>query len=241
MAAKEIAQNFDLGAKFYDENADLQWLCANNLAEIAGSYLKNGDDVVDLGSGTGFVGRALGFEVVEVDFSLQMLRASDQENGVCACVEELPFADNCFDGVVSSFALQWVADFEALLGEVRRVLKGRGYFIFSLPVFGSLQGLRRANLESGADFLILDLPKFEDILPKIEKFMTVEEIFSRKIIKKHENGVAALRKIKKIGAKHYLRNKKPLNRKKIEKFNDFFLKECNNEVNWEIKYFICHV
>jgi len=52
---------------------------------------------------------------------------------VCATATALPFADDTFDIVFSSFgALQFVADGEVMVGEVTRVLRPGGTFAFSI-------------------------------------------------------------------------------------------------------------
>jgi ubiquinone/menaquinone biosynthesis C-methylase UbiE len=105
-------------------------------------------EIVDLGTGTGTLARAMirrwpVARVTAVDLSDEMLRATqraaDEEFGPAvsarlalqqAPADRLPFADDAFDLVVSSFVLQLVPNREAVYREVRRVLRPGGRFAF---------------------------------------------------------------------------------------------------------------
>lgn len=101
-------------------------------------------DVLEIGSGAGQCSRwvcAQGGRGIGLDLSYRQLQHSrriDEATGVlvpsvCATATALPFADRSFDVVFSSFgALQFVADGEALLSEVARVLRPGGRFAFSV-------------------------------------------------------------------------------------------------------------
>src|SRR5215217_4269748 len=61
-----------------------------------------GQRVLDVGAGTGLLGRALGaggVRVVESDASLQLLRQATAKERVAAAAEKLPFGDGVFDAV----------------------------------------------------------------------------------------------------------------------------------------------
>lgn len=47
----------------------------------------------------------------------------------------LPFADNTFDKVICSEVLEHIADYQAVLTEIERVLKPGGHFVASVPRF----------------------------------------------------------------------------------------------------------
>ncbi len=100
--------------------------------------------VLELGSGAGQCSRWLrsqGAEAFGLDLSerqLQHSRRIDEHTGltvpsVCGTATVLPFADDAFDVVFSSFgALQFVADDLDLLAEVARVTRPGGTFAFSV-------------------------------------------------------------------------------------------------------------
>jgi demethylmenaquinone methyltransferase / 2-methoxy-6-polyprenyl-1,4-benzoquinol methylase len=77
---------------------------------------------LDLGSGTGatdFGGR----EVVGLDPVVEMLELSPVSNRVVAIGEELPFKDECFDGVFSGFVFRNLTSIDETLAEIERVLR----------------------------------------------------------------------------------------------------------------------
>ncbi len=104
----------------------------------------DGRDVLEVGSGAGQCSRwvvAHGGRGIGLDLSfrqLQHARRIDEESGVrvpsvLGTATQLPFADDAFDVVFSSFgALQFVADIEAAVAETARVLRPGGRFAFSI-------------------------------------------------------------------------------------------------------------
>jgi SAM-dependent methyltransferase len=104
----------------------------------------DGRDVLELGSGAGQCSRwvrVCGGRSYGLDLSARQLQHSrriDEESGVVvpsvrATATALPFGDATFDVVFCSFgALQFVADIDACLDEVARVLRPGGRFAFSI-------------------------------------------------------------------------------------------------------------
>jgi ubiquinone/menaquinone biosynthesis C-methylase UbiE len=105
-----------------------------------------GAPVLDAGCGTGVLSLALaerGFEVTAVDHSPEMLaiaRRKASEAGLSprirfeeGDVTRLPFADESFAGATAQGVLHHVADTEASLGELKRVVKGGGFVFISEP------------------------------------------------------------------------------------------------------------
>ena len=99
-----------------------------------------GECVLDAGCGAGHLAEALtdrGGEVVGVDVSHEMLAyARDRvPNGDFAQADlgsRLPFHDGSFDGIVSSLAFHYVADWEPLFRELHRVLGPDGWIVCSV-------------------------------------------------------------------------------------------------------------
>jgi SAM-dependent methyltransferase len=106
------------------------WL-ADNLRSVRNSA--GGGTLLDIGAGSGFVSRcAAGIfdERVGLDLSRKILAANSDafEMGVCADVDDMPFADGSFDAAVCFAVLHHMYDFEGLVSEVARVLKPGGIF-----------------------------------------------------------------------------------------------------------------
>jgi ubiquinone/menaquinone biosynthesis C-methylase UbiE len=113
-----------------------------------------GYKVLDLGCGTGDFCKILksrgADSIVGVDISSNMLALAKEEpvDGIeffNLPMEELKFAADSFDLVVSSLALHYVADVFTLFQNVRDWLKPSGVFLFSMehPIATSSQGFHR--------------------------------------------------------------------------------------------------
>lgn len=102
--------------------------------------IKPGEDVLDIGSGPGFLAADLadltgpGGSVTGIDLSQQMVKRASARNtrpwlrydqGDAAA---LPYDDSCFDVAVSTQVAEYVPDIEAFCAELFRVLRpgGRG-------------------------------------------------------------------------------------------------------------------
>ncbi len=127
----------------YTEDADLGLGCG---IPTEFSEIKQGDTVLDLGSGAGndcFVARAIVGEngkIIGLDFSDMMLEKA-RENAeklkysnvkfVRGDIEEMPFSSNSMDIVVSNCVINLVPDKVKAFAEVHRVLKPGGQFSIS--------------------------------------------------------------------------------------------------------------
>lgn len=109
---------------------------------IAAAEIGKGDDVLDVGCGTGVLTRELthhvgetgsstGFDLSESMLGVARVRCPDatfkQGN-----VAELPFDDQSFDVVISSFMLMFVPDPQQAVREMRRVLRPGGRLVVSV-------------------------------------------------------------------------------------------------------------
>ena len=109
-----------------------QW--PDRVLDIAG--LATGDEVLDVGCGTGIVARAAARRldgsgsVTGMDINDGMLdvarRAPESVTWRHGPAEHLPFPDQTFDRVVSQFALMFFADQAAALAEMARVTRPGG-------------------------------------------------------------------------------------------------------------------
>jgi SAM-dependent methyltransferase len=107
------------------------------------------ESILDLGCGDGQLTvrlAATGASVVGVDASPEMLTAA-RSRGVNAhqgCAESLPFADRSFDAVFSNAALHWVRGQDAMMAQVRRVLRPGGRFVAEMGGQGNVAAIRVA-------------------------------------------------------------------------------------------------
>jgi arsenite methyltransferase len=190
--------------KGYNPDADLGLGCGlpTQFAQI-----KEGDTVIDLGSGAGndcFVARhetgAAG-KVIGIDFTEKMIAKARENadkmgfNNVefrFGDIDNMPVADNVADVVVSNCVLNLVPDKDKVIKEIYRVLKPGGHFSISdIVLVGSLpDGLREdaemyAGCVAGAiqkeDYLgLLKQEGFDSITIQKEKVITIpDDILSK--------------------------------------------------------------
>lgn len=132
---KKVAQSFSRAASTYDSVAQLQRDIGAQLFSQLPDGLPTQSTVLDLGSGTGFFTRRLAAkypesQIVGLDIAEGMLHyAAMQQDGIswlCSDAELLPLADNSFDIIFSSLAIQWCNNLPQLMAELARVLKPGG-------------------------------------------------------------------------------------------------------------------
>ena len=117
-----------------------RWNKAMKIISILGDFGKNGGkgkerlSLLDIGTGNGEIAHFMGefYNVVSVDVTDQR----DVHEGFTFMQldeQELPFADNHFDVVVSNHVIEHVPDAEKHLSEIRRVLKNDGLVYLATP------------------------------------------------------------------------------------------------------------
>lgn len=146
--------------KGYNPDADLGLGCGlpTQFAKI-----RQGDTVVDLGSGAGndcFIARAETGEtgkVIGVDFTPAMIELARRNNDVRGFnnvefrqgdIENLPLAANTADVIVSNCVLNLVPNKDAVIKEIFRVLKKGGHFSISDIV---LEGTLPPKIQEAAE------------------------------------------------------------------------------------------
>jgi SAM-dependent methyltransferase len=105
----------------------------------------SGLDVLDVGRGEGIVSRALataGARVVGIDSTRTLIAHAEAAErarpaGVVYRVDDGTIlhtvADDSVDGVIAALSLNNIADLDAALGSVRRVLRPNGFLTFTVP------------------------------------------------------------------------------------------------------------
>ena len=132
---ERIAPRYDLMNRLMTGGQDQTW----RREVIRRARLFPGASLLDLGAGTGDLGRAAlrqapDGRVVLADFSTGMMRVGRVRPGTAlnwsaADALALPFPDGAFDAIVSGFLLRNVADLGRALAEMLRVLKPGGRMV----------------------------------------------------------------------------------------------------------------
>ena len=147
---RQVAASFSRAAASYDSVAELQRDVGNELLRrLPTDHAPQ--RWLDLGCGTGYFSRALAErfslgEGLALDIAEGMLNHARPLGGaqyfIAGDAERLPLQDASCDLVFSSLAVQWCADFAAVLNEAYRVLKPGGVLAFASLCVGTLYELR---------------------------------------------------------------------------------------------------
>ncbi|HEY5589378.1 MAG TPA: arsenite methyltransferase [Paludibacter sp.] len=201
-----------VNVKGHNADADLGLGCGipTQFAKI-----KEGDSVLDLGSGAGndcFVARAIVGEtgkVTGIDFTVAMNEKALANNAklgytnvefIQGDIEEMPLDDNQFDIIVSNCVLNLVPDKNKAFSEMYRVLKPEGHFCMSdVVIKGTLPEKLQKDAEmyagcvSGAiemdEYLeIINNQGFKDIVIHKEKVISIPENVLENYLTKEEIG-----------------------------------------------------
>lgn len=251
----EIMRSFNNAVATYDEAAFLQREVADRLLERLDYIRIRPKIIVDLGAGTGYCSKHLEqrykkAKILTFDLSEHMLLQSkrnkkwfDRKRYICGDAENLPFASQSVDLLVSNLMLHWCNRIDKAIFEMQRVLKPNGVLLFSTLGPDTLYELREswANTDSGVHVhTFTDMHFIGDYLQKAQfddpvvdmEFITVTYNDLRRI----------LIDLKNLGTQNIAKNRlKGLTGKtKFKKFTDAYEKFRNDEglipVTYEIIY-----
>ena len=140
-----MTQTWDTQA--YEKNGAFVHALAGGVLEWLDA--KPTETILDLGCGDGQLTQRIasaGAIVIGVDASPEMVAAarsrSVQADEVSA--ESLPYPGSTFDAVFSNAALHWVRDQDAMMAQVRSVLKPGGRFVAEMGGHGNIAAIRVA-------------------------------------------------------------------------------------------------
>ena len=149
---RQVAASFSRAAATYDSVAELQRAVGGELTKRLPTAL-GFRCWLDLGCGTGYFSRVLAHRFqastgIALDIAEGMLRHARAQGAstyhIGGDAEHLPLRDGCCDLIFSSLAVQWCANFAAVLSEAWRVLQPGGILAFASLCAGTLQELRES-------------------------------------------------------------------------------------------------
>jgi malonyl-CoA O-methyltransferase len=150
-----VKKSFNSSAETYDHYAGLQEEMGARLLELIDERPGDGSRILDIGMGTGnltaqLCGAYPGAMVHGCDIAFNMISharvklAAQPLLFTASDAEQLPYCSSAFDLVASNFTYQWLDTWDEALGEVMRVLRPGGPFIFSAFGSGTFCELRQA-------------------------------------------------------------------------------------------------
>jgi SAM-dependent methyltransferase len=162
----------------FSEGADPEYV--EQILPLAAEHLAGAERVLDVGCGEGQIARLAiaggASHVVGVDPTrAQVLEAVARGGGPVyarAGAASLPFADASFDAVVACLVFEHITDVDAAIGEVARVVRPGGRFLFFLN-----HPLLQTPNSGWIDDQILDPPEqYWRIGPYLTESHTIEEV-----------------------------------------------------------------
>lgn len=244
-----IAAAFGRAAASYDNHAAFQRDVGYKLLDLMPERLQ-GKKILDLGCGTGYFSQHFieaGAELVCADLSAEMLKqaqarcgAGNAEFTLCDA-ESMPFADESFDYVFSSLALQWCEDLSVPLKEIRRILKPGGGVYFSTLLEGSLFELNQAWSEVDSHQHVNRFISRNKVkLALAQAGYADHHLFLDTITLRYASAFALMKDLKGIGATHVSgRSKGLVSRRSLIQVETAYRAFCGADGDLPATYQVC--
>ncbi len=215
----KVRHAFSGAVKNYDKHAELQREVGRRLLAHLEFTKINPENILDIGCGTGFFTRLLAGK-----YKKAHIHATDiSESMVCHTKAQhpkrlpwqrkyhhsvgdaiaLPFKDASFDLVTSNLTIQWVPEAQAMMKEMRRVLKPGGLMLFSTFGRRTLVELKQTLAHVSPEHTSSVLP-FADVMSlgnslgecAVEGLVTDADLFTLT----YPNALSLMQELKGLGA-----------------------------------------
>jgi len=139
---RAVAAYYDEWAATYDETLEnWDYQAPNDAAVSLCEYLKSGDDILDVGCGTGLLAKAisrhLDCRIEGIDISATSLEKAEEQGFYNRLQRHdlqatpLPIAENAFDAAACVGVMTYIEDAADLLADLCRVIRPGGYILFT--------------------------------------------------------------------------------------------------------------
>ena len=212
---RALARSFDRAGAGYDAAAQLQQRVRAELLDRLQYFALEPQCILDLGAGTCQASVALRrrfahARVVALDIAPGMLKASPRPGWprrrferVCADAYALPLASRSVELIYSNLMLQWCDRPDLVFGELARVLKPGGVFVFSSFGPDTLEELRLAWESVDHDVHVSqfpDMPQLGEALMHAGLIEPVMDVEQHRLF--YPDVYALMRELKRIGARN---------------------------------------
>lgn len=243
---QQVASQFSRAAHSYDQAARIQHFSAVELAQQIKDLQTNNNESMtghwlDLGCGTGFAVPTLlqqgAEQITGADLAHGMCIESNQKlshlpfHAVTADAENLPFAQDSFDGIYSNLMVQWSEQIHDLFYEAQRVLKPGGLFAFATLGPRTMHELKAAWLQVDPFVHVNQFSSTLDVIEQCEPFFDIESIQQQEVIQRHSSLSALLKELKAIGATNVNSGRRPGlgGRERLKQLDAAYRNECSLE------------
>ncbi|ARM75322.1 class I SAM-dependent methyltransferase [Acidianus manzaensis] len=170
---ENIPKSYDGANRYISFNQDVRWRA--NLVKTILKYCSSPLLILDVAGGKGELSYVFNkiygkkTEIILSDYAVNMLKmAIIKDDKVLASFEALPFRDNAFDVVMSSFALHAANNVETVVKEMNRVSKK----IVGIIAMGKPENrIKRIYLSIYLRFIMPYIPIFAGGKPKDYKYI----------------------------------------------------------------------
>ncbi|HEY6483852.1 MAG TPA: malonyl-ACP O-methyltransferase BioC [Steroidobacteraceae bacterium] len=212
-----IRRAFERASTTYEAAAVLQSRVGEELLDRLQSFRLQPRVVLDLGAGTGKAAGALKRRyrralVIALDLAPGMLREARRHQPflrrferVCADAARVPIAAASVDVVFSSLMLQWCQPPDAVLREIRRILRPDGLFAFASFGPDTLKELRSAWAAADAYEHINPFIDVQDLGTALLRAGLMEPVLDvDRVQLTYPDTFAVMRDLRRIGANHVM-------------------------------------
>lgn len=246
---KNIAKSFARAAASYDKNCELQHRVASELMSFFEPPMSI-STALDVGCGTGVSSQLLQHyfsieQTFAIDIAQPLLKQAitkpdlQSMSFLQADFDQTPFANNSFDCVISSMALQWSCDLVKTLIELKRIVRQRGRLVISLPLVGTCfeLAMARAKLPQQASAHFSSQPELETKFSQVG--FEIQKAYAQRYVYQFPTLQALLTSIKGVGASYLHHRKRNLSTRayfsKLEK--NYFRVNNQFPLTYHIGYF----
>ena len=210
---KAIQASFSKAAISYDQFADLQREIGHHLLDLMPATIKQANNILDLGCGTGYFTGLLSelaspTNLTCFDLSPEMLKQAAQKKLTCCDyvagdIDQLPFTTHQFELIFSNLVVQWSELLSACLAQVKQALTTNGVLCFSTLLNGSLIELQQAWQQVDNRSHVNDFLSEQQVTTALQQAGFKQFSLSTETrVKKYPDVISVMKALKGIGANH---------------------------------------